>query len=229
MSKKVITQSPIFLVIMALIIAVLPLLGSSIAGYYILNHEVYFAQTSWNILAMWVIIWAFAAAFACVNPTFLAIIYGYFIGFTAFLFLAIINLLAIFIVYSLYKLGNFTLFEKLIEQNLRAKNLVEKLKIDEFKVIFFTKLSPVLPFTLTNICFAVSKSSLKNILLGGFIGMIPRTLLAIYTGMQAKALQEIIAGNKEAAWSDLYIVVLFVISIIGIIFYLKKALKKSLV
>ncbi len=229
MSKKIITKGQVFLIFVALLISVLPLIGSSFAGFYILNHENYFAQSSWSTLGVWVFVWAFAAAFACVNPTFLAVIYGYFIGFTAFPFLAAVNLLAIFIVYSFYRIGNFTFFEKLIDQNLRAKNLVEKLRIDEFKVIFFTKLSPVLPFTLTNICFAVSKSSLRNILLAGFLGMIPRTLLAIYTGMQAKALQEIVAGKKEAAWSDLFIVILFVISIIGIIFYFNKALKKTVI
>jgi uncharacterized membrane protein YdjX (TVP38/TMEM64 family) len=226
MSEKVNT-SPTLLVIIALLIAVLPLLGSSLAGFYIVNHEAYFSQTNLDIFVLWTIIWALAAAFAFVNPTFLALIYGYFIGFAAFPILALINLLAIFLVYSIYKYGKFDLFQKLISRNPKAQNLIEGLRKDELKVIFFTKLSPVLPFTLTNICFAVSQSKLRNILLGGFLGMVPRTLLAIYTGMQAKALKEIIEGKKQGSWDQLFIVILFVVSIVGLIFYLKKALKKS--
>jgi uncharacterized membrane protein YdjX (TVP38/TMEM64 family) len=226
MSEKV-NLNPTLLIIIALLIALLPLVGSSLAGLYIVNHESYFSQTSLNIFVIWTFVWAIAAAFACVNPTFLALIYGYFIGFAAFPLLAFINLIAIFLVYSIYKIFKFNFFEKLISQNSKALQLVEGLRKDELKVIFFTKLSPVLPFTLTNICFAVSKSKLGNILLGGFLGMVPRTLLAIYTGMQAKALKEIIEGKKQGSWEQLFIVILFLVSIIGLIFYLKKALKKS--
>jgi uncharacterized membrane protein YdjX (TVP38/TMEM64 family) len=216
-----------FAVVFALLIAILPLIGSSLIGYYISDKEAYFSNLNLSFLALWAILWAIAAAFALINPTFLALIYGYFIGFAAFPLLAGINLLAIFLVYSVYKIGKLKLFEDLISQNPKALNLLAGLKKEELKVIFFTKLSPVLPFTLTNICFAVSKSKLSNILLGGFLGMIPRTLLAIYTGMQAKALREIIEGKKEGSLDQLFIVILFVISIVGLIYYLKKALKTS--
>ena len=95
------------------------------------------------------------------------------------------------------------------------------------KIIFFTKLSPVLPFAITNLLFAVSGAKLKNIILGGFLGMIPRTLLAVYSGTQAKEIATLIQSPNQGLFSKLLVFSLIIVSVSGIIFSIKKAFLKE--
>jgi uncharacterized membrane protein YdjX (TVP38/TMEM64 family) len=100
----------------------------------------------------------------------------------------------------------------------KISNILENIRIEELKFIFFTKLSPVLPFALTNFVFALSGAKLKNILIGGFFGMIPRTLLAVLTGSQAKEIRKLLENPHEGSWQKILIIILLVISVGGIIY-----------
>lgn len=106
------------------------------------------------------------------------------------------------------------------------KGILEKIKDNELKIIFFTKLSPLFPFAVTNLIFAVSGAKFKNILTGGFLGMIPRTLLAVYVGSQAKELQQLVENPNEGSLSKIIISLLILVSALGMYLVLKKAISK---
>ena len=204
----------------------LPLLSTSILSFYALKYQDFFFDLTpmyWLGLS---ILLTFGSALALCPPTFLAIILGYFKGFWAMPYLFIINLGAIAIIFFLSKLLNTAWFENLIEKNAKAKHVLTQIKKEELKFIFFAKLSPVLPFALTNLVFAISGARFKNILFAGFLGMIPRTLVAVYTGAQAKELQSLLDNPNQNFTTQIIIFSLVLISVWGLVIILKKAFLK---
>ena len=127
-------------------------------------------------------------------------------------------------VYFFSKYVDFKWIRDYLEHNKNAQTIVRKLKVQELKIIFFAKLSPVLPFAITNLLFAVSGARLKNVIIGGFAGMVPRTLLAIYTGSQAKEISRLLQNPNEGLYSKIFILILLIVSVVGVVITVKKAL-----
>lgn len=203
----------------------LPLFSTSLLSYYLLKYQSTisdFGVLEWFVLTL---ILTLGATIALCPPTFLAIVFGYFMSFKAIPYLLIINFGAIFLIYIFYKILDFKWIEVYFEKNEKVKNLLKNIKADELKIIFFAKLSPILPFALTNLTFAISGAKLRNILLGGFGGMLPRTLLAVYTGSQAKEIQTLIKNPNEGLFSKILVLLLIIVSVWGITHYFRKAVK----
>lgn len=203
----------------------LPLFSTSLLSYYLLKYESMistFGLFEWLALTLFLTL---GATIALCPPTFLAIVFGYFMDFKAIPYLLIINFGAIFLIYVFYKILDFKWIEGYFEKNEKIKNLLKNIKADELKIIFFAKLSPILPFALTNLTFAVSGAKLRNILIGGFGGMLPRTLLAVYTGSQAKQIRTLIQNPNEGLFSKILVLLLIIVSVWGITHYFRKAVK----
>jgi uncharacterized membrane protein YdjX (TVP38/TMEM64 family) len=203
----------------------LPLFSTTLLSYYLLKYEATistFGILEWLVLTL---ILTLGATIALCPPTFLAIVFGYFMGFKAIPYLLIINFGAIFLIYVFYKILDFKWIEGYFEKNEKIKNLLKNIKADELKIIFFAKLSPILPFALTNLTFAVSGAKLRNILIGGFGGMLPRTILAVYTGSQAKQIRTLIQNPNEGLFSKILVLLLIIVSVWGITHYFRKAVK----
>jgi uncharacterized membrane protein YdjX (TVP38/TMEM64 family) len=203
----------------------LPLFSTSILSFYLLKYES--EISNFNIWSWWIItlILTLGATIALCPPTFLAIVFGYFLGFSAIPYLLIINFGAIFLIFVLYKRLDFKWIESYFEENEKVNSLLKKIKAEELKIIFFAKLSPILPFALTNLSFAVSGAKLRNILIGGFAGMLPRTLLAVYTGSQAKEISILIQHPNQGLFSKILILLLVIASFWGMTHYFRKAIK----
>lgn len=210
------------------IFTLLPLLCTSAVTYYLYTHQenlAAFSVLQWSLLSG---ILMFACAFAICPPTFLAIVMGFFLGWAAFPYLVFINLGAIILIYSLYRLINFSWIENKLLANPKIRKTLDGIKNDELKLIFFTKLSPLFPFAVTNLVFAVSGARFSNILLGGFLGMVPRTLLAVYVGKEANVLSQLIDNPNEGTLSKVIISALLVVSAVGMYIIIKKALEKNI-
>lgn len=67
-----------------------------------------------------------------------------------------------------------------------------------FIVMLLLRLSPVFPFNVMNYLMSLTGMSLRNYVLGSWIGMIPGTILYVYIGTGLKDLTAILAGNYEA-------------------------------
>ena len=129
-------------------------------------------------------------------------------------------MVAIFLVNIITKRIDGEKSKAYLADNKQISNILENIRKEELKFIFFTKLSPVLPFALTNFVFALSGAKLKNILLGGFFGMIPRTLLAVWTGSQAKEIRRLLENPNEGSLQMILIILLLIISVGGILYYI---------
>lgn len=155
----------------------------------------------------------------------LALIFGYFLGWHAVVPLLIINLGGILFINMLVRWVDHDRFLRFLRRNPKAQSVLDRILNKELEVIFFAKLSPVLPFGLTNLLFALSGAQLKNILLGGFLGMTPRTLLAIWSGHEAHEIRTLLENPNQSSWTQLMVIVLIIVSIAGLWQVIQRALK----
>lgn len=206
----------------AIYMTVVPVLFSSFWLVYVLQNEAIiqsFGQTQWFFLLLGIML---ATALALVPPTFLAVVLGYFWGWTSLLPLFGLNLGAIGLIFIFTKALDKDSFLSYLSENQKVKTIIQKFRADEWQVIFFTKLSPVLPFALTNLTFSLLGTSLRNMIIGGGLGMIPRTILAVWTGSQAKALQAALQHPNQGFTSQLILLALIVFSFWGMGYFMKK-------
>lgn len=83
----------------------------------------------------------------------------------------------------------------------RFANNVQFAAIDEavakegFKIVFLTRLSPVLPFNLLNYMFGLTQVRLRDFVLASWVGMLPGTFLYISLGHATKDIADILTGR----------------------------------
>ena len=208
--------------LLALYFALAPLLVSFFAGIWIIKNESQIQNLITTQPLLCCIVCVFTCILALSPPTLLASIWGYFLGWSAIIPLIVINFFGILGIYFLAKSSNSKYLLSFIESNPKAKALLSKLHTKEIQFVFFTKLSPVLPFALTNFIFTSAGLQLKNIILGGLIGMLPRTLLAIWVGLQVKEFRKIIDSPSGDITTNLLIFTLVIVSILGLFGLIKK-------
>ncbi len=209
----------------ALLILV-PLAATSFLSVYFVQNEKYF--TSFTTLE-WMgfsALGIFSQALAITPPTFCALVLGYFWGWKTLPILFIINLLSIFLINRVVHLLDHDRFLKMINNNPKAQKLMESIRLDELKIITLTKISPILPFTFTNFIFTLSGAQLKNILLGGFLGMIPRTIMSVWAGTQAKEIRKLLENPNSGNYQQLMVIALILISAVGLFVVINKAIKR---
>lgn len=210
-----------------IVFTALPVLCSSTVTYYLLLNQdliASFTNKDWLLTSIGLIL---ASAFALCPPTFLAIVMGFFLGWRSFPFLVLINIGAIILIYALCKILNIKTLEEGLNANSKIAKVIQGIRKQELKFIFLTKLSPLFPFAVTNMVFAISGAKFWNIIFGGFSGMIPRTLLAVYIGTQAKELSKLVENPNENSWSKIIIGLLIIISAFGMFSIIKNSVNAS--
>ena len=70
---------------------------------------------------------------------------------------------------------------KYMEAHPKFKALDRAVSQEGFKIVFLTRLCPLFPFNLLNYALGITQVSLKDYVLGSF-GMIPATILYVYSG-----------------------------------------------
>lgn len=209
---------------MGIVLSVLPIVFTSVLTYYAIAYESLvntFNGWAWFLIT---VICTMTSA-GLTPPTILALIFGYFLGWEAVLPLVVINFGGILFINLLVRWLDHDQFLRFLRRQPKAQSVLDRIRDKELEVIFFAKLSPILPFGLTNLLFALSGASLKNILLGGFLGMLPRTLLAIFTGHEAREIRTLLENPQQGIWGQIVIIALILVSILGLWRVVQKALK----
>ncbi|RYU95661.1 TVP38/TMEM64 family protein [Emticicia agri] len=210
-----------FALISSVCLTIIPLLFTSVLTLWVIAHETEIGGYSGKVWALITVLCCLTSTIAFTPPTFLALVFGYFLGWHAILPLFTLNMVAIFLVNLITRWLDKDRFKTYLSENSKVRNILENIKHQELKIIFFAKLSPVLPFALTNFVFALSGAKLRNILSGGFFGMIPRTVLAVWTGYQAKEIRRLLENPNEGNLQKILLIVLLVASIAGIFYFLQ--------
>jgi len=89
-------------------------------------------------------------------------------------------------------------------------------------IIFLLRLSPAMPFALTNFLMASARVSLKSFLIGTFFGMLPRSSAVVFVGA---GLSELNFENAESSWLIIGGIIATITSVIVIGLISKRALE----
>jgi len=204
-------------VIASILLTVVPLVTSSVLTAWAVTNESLFRSWSVETWIVATLILTLAVSLALTPPTFLALVYGYFLGWTALPMLFALNLGAIAIIYGL---ANFlhasSVRSYLVQAYPQVGTLLRRFQEHELRLIFFAKLSPVLPFAITNLFFAMAGARFRQVLAGGTLGMIPRTVLAVWAGREAQDIRYLLEHPNEGLATKIILIALIVVSTIGI-------------
>ncbi|WP_215223203.1 TVP38/TMEM64 family protein [Echinicola shivajiensis] len=204
-------------------VLVFPAIGSTILLSYVYSSDlVNLANGSFGIALLLTCLGAIIMGLALAPTTLLAILSGFLWGWSSFPFVVISCSVASLIGYFIGCSLDHNSLQHLLANYPKAARLVEEKKSKMGSLIFFVRISPVIPFALSNLLFALLKTGWKSLLIYGLIGMLPRSFMAFSAGLMASSISEAFE-KKEGGTQVLLIIVLLIISIWGIIRFFKKS------
>jgi uncharacterized membrane protein YdjX (TVP38/TMEM64 family) len=90
-------------------------------------------------------------------------------------------------------------------------------------IIFLLRLSPAMPFALTNFLMASARVPLKSFIGGTFLGMLPRSSAVVFVG---SGLSELTFNDPQEAWLIVFGIIATFVSIIFITIVARRALER---
>ncbi|UJP65010.1 TVP38/TMEM64 family protein [Mongoliitalea daihaiensis] len=186
-------QKNLFLGLAVLWVSVMPSIGTLTATPVMLTHVDFIRQFPWSSpLSMLTtcLILVCVMGIALLPTTMVAVFSGFLFGWQMFPWLILSYASASLIGYAWGKFVTKDGLNFLINRYPKVSVLLESHAQNLPQLIFFIRISPVIPFALSNLLFAFLKTGWKKLLVWGTLGMFPRTLLAFYTGTLANDLYD---------------------------------------
>ena len=189
-------------------VSFVPLLGSLLLSTRYEQLE-QIALTGIGDQILLTLILALLVGLAFLPTTFTALASGFFWGWAVFPQLVIAYLLANVLGYSLGKWLNADFRTLLYARHTGLKEEIEQRIAKPAGLVFFVRISPVIPFAISNFLFASLDIPLQKIIRYGLPGMLPRTLLAFATGIAANSFVDAQAALQDPEqWLALAILLL---------------------
>lgn len=163
-------------------------------------------------------------AFSVLPNTFLAFLGGYFLAFWAIPMMLLSYSLALLVSYQIARKIDGGTFWQSLSQHPRILLTIKQLQAQEAWLVFFARLSPLLPFAVMNQVLYSLQVTKRQYFMGSVIGMFPRMLLLVWAGSTAATL-DWQTVNKNPLSFSLQIGFL-VFSIVGILWIIRKVTKK---
>ena len=175
----------------------------------------------WSFVTYYTIASSLLMGLALLPTTFLAVLSGFFFGWISLPFLILGYTLATIIGYQIGKKLDKGSLDFLLENYPKAAQMIVDKRNKISQLIFFVRLSPVIPFALSNLLFALLKINLRKVVWMGLWGMLPRTFLAFTTGVVAESL---VGALEENSGLRQWVIVgaLLLISVLGIYRFFKR-------
>lgn len=170
---------------------------------------------------IYTVIGALLMGLALLPTTLIALASGFYFGWISLPFLILGYSLASILGYVLGKVTNMGLTEKLFKKNPKFHAALESRKGKEGSLVFFVRISPVVPFAVSNFLFANMNIKLWKVLVYGIPGLLTRTVIAFAVGVLASSY----LAAKESMNSPLQWgigIVLLIVGVAGIYGYVKK-------
>ena len=177
-------------------VSFVPLLGSLLlsTNYQAMEQIVVTGIVGQVLLSL---ILAFLVGLAFLPTTLTAIASGFFWGWSVFPHLVIAYLLANVLGYTLGKWLNADFRTILYARHPSLKVEIEKRIEQPAGLVFFVRISPVIPFAISNFLFASLGIPLSKIIRFGLPGMLPRTILAFASGKAANSFLDAQSSLKD--------------------------------
>jgi uncharacterized membrane protein YdjX (TVP38/TMEM64 family) len=216
-SKKVLFEF-LFLVWMGAV----PVLSSVGLIYFASTHLDFFQTFSLVDKGIFWVVAVFLMGFAFCPTTFFALFIGYLWGFESFFPFVITYSFASLIGFGLAKMMHGDAIMDFFVRKFKMANFLANVKKDSFSWVFLTRLSPVFPFAITNAMMAFIGVNWKNFWIAGTLGMLPRTLLAFWTGVEAENIQSLLNNSRDFSWQDFISLAFLVLSAAGMVWKSRK-------
>jgi uncharacterized membrane protein YdjX (TVP38/TMEM64 family) len=192
---KFIRKNGLFLFLLIIIIAapiVFKLYSSVIADNYnifLANKSSLNTDLSHHIGLLFVVygILIFTMSIGITPTTLVAIASGYLLGWNGLIPVVISYMASTFVGFRIGKWGD----KGNIIENIKSdkiKNLLGNIHQREWQAIILIRLSPIVPFAVGNFVFAALRINIVKLLLIGFVGMLPRTILSMWIGTKTSSL-----------------------------------------
>jgi uncharacterized membrane protein YdjX (TVP38/TMEM64 family) len=201
----------------------MPVLVSSTLAVYAIRYETQIGQLPLEYWLLFYAITCFTMAFALTPTTFIALISGYFLGWISLPFMSVSYLIASWLGYRAAVFFDRGKLLQSLEERKGVRQFIERLKTGQLGIIIMSRLSPVLPFAMMNVLLALLRVNLTKFVWGGFIGMLPRTVVSIWAGTQTREIRTLLEEGDRGYTMELTYLVLILISVAGFAYYFKRA------
>lgn len=202
---------------------VLPSVVSLSLSWLVYQHLPWFqALDGWAYLGFW-LVGVLMLGLALCPTTFFSLFTGFVFGWK--------GLLPMLITYTLAAILGYVMAKR-----LGGQRLMQSLKTSASLQVFFQsmgqysaawvmmmRLSPILPFALSNALLAFLRIPVITFLWAGTLGMLPRSLLAWWMGSKAKDWWALVQNPGTWQWTDVLGLGLFLLSMLGMLLLIQAA------
>lgn len=117
---------------------------------------------------------------------------------------------------------------KKIEGNAKFKAIDDAVAREGWKIVGLTRLSPILPFTLLNYAFGLTRVSLRDYFFASCIGMIPGTILYVYLGSLIGSVASVGAKARTRTPAEWGLYVFGLLATVGVTVYVTRVARRAL-
>jgi len=212
--------------IVSVIAIVLPILGSLLSLYIIFSYP---EVTEWikDYSTLFFIGTAFTMAILLTPTTFIASLSGFLFSLSSLVYVVPAYLLASLLGYMFGRnLDKGRLLKSMVDMDNKEllKNTVES---NPFWFVILCRISPILPFGLMNLLLPAFGVKIKEFILAGTLGMLPRTVLFVWLGSAAQNLVEALStGNGDIGFKFYMTAILVIFSSFGLLYLFKRKLRQ---
>ncbi|RDC65117.1 hypothetical protein AHMF7616_03741 [Adhaeribacter pallidiroseus] len=210
------------------LLAVGPVLISSTLAVVLYQYQYILQHLSWGQMVVYFMVVSVTMAFAITPTTFVAIITGFYLGWSGFPGVVISYGLASLIGYGLAQIIDHGKLIRFISHFEKAAAIMSELKNQSWSLIILTRISPVLPFALMTFVLAMMKVEKRKFFLASIVGMLPRTLFFFWLGTQAQDVIALLQNPDTGKSGQILLLLLIIVSLLGLYFLFNRALKKAL-
>lgn len=209
-----------------------PLLITPVFSYGAIRYETLLSALTietWIIISL---VSGLAIGLAVLPSALVALLAGYFLGFSALPGVAVSYTIASLVGFQLAHWMDHGTFIRTVTQlppkyAFLVQQIQEGVVTNQLGITTLSRLSPVMPFTIMNVLLPLAGVSVRNYLLGGFLGTLPRILFLVWLGNQAQEIHALIKHDGDMT-TQLIFAGMLLLSIVGTSYYAKRIFHQQL-
>ncbi len=217
-----IKQKGIWEIMYMLWMGIIPLSSSIALGYFGFRGLENIRNYNLNELLIFWSISIFVLGLGFFPTTFFALFCGYLWGIKAIIPIYIVYLFASLLGYGIAKLLNGDQLVNYLKKNAKIDGVLSNVHHNSIYWVLLVRLSPVFPFAITNTLLAYLKVNLKSFLIGGTLGMVPRSMMALWIGSQAATWEMLLKNPDKIGIENIASLTLLIISGLGMFYLIRK-------
>jgi len=182
-------------------------------------------EPHWGLLAFSAVT-ILSMAFALTPTTFVALVAGFLFPWTYFGSLLLTYPLAAILGRQIGMVWFRYWRQDLLSSGKRYQDFLDQLAERPFWVLVMARLSPALPFAMTNLLLGQVRISWSNYLGATMLGMLPRTLLSFWIGSQVKDIFAYLQSPSPMSAERWIVLSLLLLSSLGLLLMMRRILRR---